>query len=186
MQKIDCFYLGKIVKPHGYKGGVSIFLDVDDASPYKGLDAVFTEVNGKLSPLLIKTVKINQKNQAIVQFDGVDTEEDAKFLSGRPLYLPLAALPKLKGNQFYYHEIVDFKVQDKNHGAIGTVVQVIDNAINPLIEGVFEGKNYLFPIIDQVILNVDRANQTLHIEMPPGLLELYMADPKSHNQAEDE
>jgi len=174
MTKDKCYYLGKIVKPHGYKGGVSVLLDVDDPSPYANLDAVFVEINNKLSPMLIKEVRLGIKTQAIFKFEEINSEDDAKFLANRALYLPLEALPELKENQFYYHEIIRYKVFDVQHGELGYVKNVLDLAVNPLIEAVVNDKEYLIPINDMVILKVDKKEQLITIKMPDGLLELYL------------
>jgi 16S rRNA processing protein RimM len=47
MQKSECFSLGKITKPHGLKGEVTIWLDVDVPENYIGLDALFLEITGQ-------------------------------------------------------------------------------------------------------------------------------------------
>jgi 16S rRNA processing protein RimM len=173
MHKDKCFNLGKIVKPHGYKGGVSVFLDVDDPYIYKDLEAVFVEINQKLIPLLIKSLRFGNKGQAIVTFDGVNNEEDVKHLVGRPLFLPLDFLPKLNEKQFYFHEIIGFEISDENKGNLGVVKDVFDNSANPLIEGNLNNTEFLFPINDEVIKKVDRTNKTLFICLPEGLYELY-------------
>ena len=46
MDKKDYYFLGKITKTSGFKGSLMFFFDVDDTSPYDGLEAVFVEVGG--------------------------------------------------------------------------------------------------------------------------------------------
>ena len=58
MNKQDCFYLGKIAKLHGYKGEVSLFLDVTNPEDYSRLDALFIEMDGVLVPFFIETLKM--------------------------------------------------------------------------------------------------------------------------------
>ena len=41
----DCFNLGYIAKLHGYKGEVSLFLDVTDPLDYKDLKLIYFEIN---------------------------------------------------------------------------------------------------------------------------------------------
>ena len=50
MEIKDCFQLGKITKPFGYKGEVVFFLDVDEPMDYAEMDSVFIEIGGKLLP----------------------------------------------------------------------------------------------------------------------------------------
>jgi len=62
MQKSECFSLGKITKPHGLKGEVTIWLDVDVPENYIGLDALFLEIKGQLVPYIIEELQVRGKN----------------------------------------------------------------------------------------------------------------------------
>ena len=55
------FYLGKIAKLHGYKGEVSLFLDVTNPSDYHQLERVFVDVDGVLIPFFIEHLKPKNK-----------------------------------------------------------------------------------------------------------------------------
>jgi len=172
MTKEQCFQLGKITKPFGYKGQVVFFLDVDTPDDYAGLDAVFVEVKGSLVPYFIKEIKIGG-NKATVTFDEISAEE-AQSLVGCNLFLPLDVLPKLDGNRFYYHEVIGWKVIDNEKGDIGTIASVIDYPAQALFQIMKNDKEILIPIIDQVIKRVDREEKTMYIEAPNGLIDLYL------------
>ena len=109
-----------------------------------------------------------------IKFEDVDTEDDADQLLKCELYLPLAALPKLEGNKFYYHEIIDFTVVDASFGIVGTITGVNDNTSQPLLEIDRDGIEILIPINDAIIKKVDREAKTIHIEAPDGLIDLYL------------
>lgn len=168
----DCFYLGKILKPFSYKGEVVLFLDVDEPMDYSELDGVYVSINKKLVLYTIKSIRINN-NKATVRFDEVEYE-DLERLLGRELYLPLELLPPLEGNKFYFHEIIGFEVIDSEKGNIGKIVGVYENAPQPLLSIDCEGKEILLPIIDEVILNVDRQAKQMNVKSPEGLIELYL------------
>lgn len=174
MTKEECYQLGKITKPFGFKGQVIFFLDVDDPMAYEGLESAFVEVKGALVPYFFKIINING-NKATVQFDDL-TAEQALALVGGDLYLPLSMLPKLTGNQFYFHEVEGFNVIDSQHGDIGTIRTVIDYPAQPLFQ-IFKGETeILIPIVDPVIDRVDRENKTIYITAPKGLIELYLGN----------
>ena len=172
LQQKDCYQLGKITKPFGYKGQVVFFLDVDCPDDYSGLDSVFVEVKGHLLPYFIKEIKING-NKAIVTFEDISTEE-AQSLIGSNLFLPLDLLPKLTGNRFYFHEVIGWRVVDNQKGDIGTIVSVIDYPAQPIFQIMKNEKEILIPIIDQVIKKVDRTEKVMYIEAPNGLIDLYL------------
>ncbi len=174
MNKADCFHLGYIAKLHGFKGEVSLFLDVTNPEDYRSLDAVFIEINNLLTPFFITSFKLKNKGFAAVKFEGVESENDARLILRNNVYLPESILPKLQGTNFYDHEIVGFTVIDSVHGNIGEMQQVIDLSANPLFQILKGTTEILVPIRDGVVTKVDRAKKELHIVSPPGLVELYL------------
>jgi 16S rRNA processing protein RimM len=174
MNKADCFHLGYVAKLHGFKGEVSLFLDVTNPEDYETLDAVFIEINGQLSPFFVEAFKLKNKGFAAVKFEGVDTEKDARIILRKNLFLPAQILPKLSGKNFYDHEVVGFKVIDTIFGEVGILESVIDLQVNPLIQIMNGSKEVLVPLIEGVVQEVDRKKKTLTITAPAGLIELYL------------
>ena len=109
-----------------------------------------------------------------VKFEDVNTEDEASFIMKSGIYLPLDLLPKLEGNQFYFHEIIGFTVIDRNFGTVGVVVNVNDAAAQPLFEIERGDKEIFIPLIDDFIKKVDRNNKEIQVETPEGLIELYL------------
>ena len=172
MTKEECFQLGRITKPFGYKGQVIFFLDVDDPEEYADLDAVFVDVKGHLMPYFIKEMNIKD-NKAIVTFDDISNEE-ALSLVGNELYLPLDLLPELTGNRFYFHEVIGWHVVDSEKVDIGTIRSVIDYPAQPLFQIMKNDTEILVPVIDPIIQKVDREKKTMFITAPNGLIDLYL------------
>lgn len=172
MTKEECYRLGNITKPFGYKGQMVFYLDVDSPEDYAELDSVFVETKTGLVPYFFKVDNING-NKAIVTFEDL-TPDEAHALAGHDLYLPLDLLPKLTGNQFYFHEVTGFRVVDSQYGDIGTLQTIIEYPAQPIFQINKEGKEILIPVIDPVIKQVDRKHKTLYITAPNGLIDLYL------------
>ncbi|MEN9699938.1 MAG: rRNA processing protein RimM [Bacteroidota bacterium] len=175
MQKEDCYYLGLIAKLHGFKGEVSLFLDVSDPAAYRGLDALFLDINGQLTPFFIQSFKLKNKGFAAVKFEGIETEDAARRLLKKAAYLPAEILPELDEVSFYDHEIIGYTVIDATHGSIGEVTDVIDMSANPLLQVMHNGKEILIPIFEGLVQKVGRKKKELYIKAPEGLIELYIA-----------
>lgn len=172
MNKSECFELGKIVKPFGYKGDVIFFLDVDDPSRYAHLDMVFVEINKQLIPYFIKIKNIKGQH-VTVSIQDVTTEQ-AHALIGHFLYLPLTKLPVLTGNHFYFHEIIGFTVHDEVCGNIGVIEGIIDQGPQPIFQINHNNTEILIPIVDHFIKFLDRVNKCIYINAPEGLIEFYL------------
>jgi len=175
MNKADCFHLGYVAKLHGYKGEVSLFLDVTNPDDYETLDAVFIEINGQLSPFFVASFKLKNKGFAAVKFEGVDSENDARILLRKNLFLPAKVLPKLTGKNFYDHEVEGFTVIDTIFGEVGIIESVIDLQVNPLLQIMKGSKEVLIPLIEGIVKEVDRKKKTMTITAPEGLIELYLS-----------
>jgi 16S rRNA processing protein RimM len=174
MKKADCYHLGYVAKLHGFKGEVSLFLDVSNPEEFQKLESVYIDINGLLTPFFITSYQLKPKGFASVKFEGVDSENDAKALQRKDLYLPLTTLPELSGVNFYDHEVVGFELVDLSHGLVGEIVQIIDLPVNPLIQVDAKGKEVLIPFVKDLIQKVDRENKKLHVKTPEGLLAIYL------------
>lgn len=173
MQKEDCYYLGKITKLHGFKGNLILHLDTDEPELYENMESVFVEANGILVPFFFEFIQPHSRGKMLVKFEDVSPEEAEKLIN-KDLYLPLETLPELGGNDFYYHEIIGFTLYDATNTEIGVIKNVNDSAAQALFEIEVNGKEVLIPVVDEWILEVDRKNKAILIQVPDGLLDLYL------------
>jgi 16S rRNA processing protein RimM len=174
MDKDDFFYLGKILKTYGSQGHLLIFLDVDDPVRYKNMETVFIGIENDRIPFSIEELELKQKNSAKIRFEDVHNAGDAEIFTGRELYLPVSMLPPLKGKKFYYHEVIGFTVFDKKYGNIGTITSILDLPQQLLMQIQYGSREILIPLVDKVLLKVDRSKKELHILAPEGLIEIYI------------
>ena len=171
----DYFYLGKVTKPHGYEGKVTIYLDTDEPQEYIDIELVHINMGGKLVPYFIESLSL-LNNKAVVSFMDVDDIEKAESLVKKELYLPISMLPELSGNKFYYHEIPGMIVVDKNFGELGPIKEVLEYPNQAVLQVFYKEKEVLIPISDDIILNVDREQNTITIIAPDGLLDVYLGE----------
>jgi len=175
MRKEDCFYLGKIVRKHSFRGEVVVKLDTDEPELYQELESVFVALGNNLVPFFIETISLQKGNQLRIRFEDVENEADADAIMGVELYLPLKFLPKLTGNKFYFHEIIDFDMEDVNYGYVGVITGVNDTSAQPLFEVNSNGTEVFIPMIDHFIKKIDRENRKIIVETPEGLIDMYLS-----------
>ncbi len=173
MRKDDCFYLGIITKQIGYKGLIDIFLDVDEPENYNNIDSVFVDFGTDLVPFFIEKIQL-KNNHATVKFEDIDINIIPALIK-KEVYLPLEFLPKLDGNKFYFHEIINFEIIDKNFGKIGYISSVLEYPAQSIFQVLTpDNKEVLIPIVDEIIVEVDRINKCILIDAPEGLIEMYI------------
>ena len=174
MRKEDCFYLGKIAKKFSFKGEVLAYLDTDQPELYENLESVFVEFNKNLVPFFIVSSSLHKNDFLRIRFEDMNTEEDADAIMNCPIYLPISMLPKLSGNKFYFHEVIGFEIEDKRVGVFGKIVSINDTTAQPLFEVKNGAVQLLIPMIDQFLVKIDRPNKKVLMDLPEGLIEMYL------------
>lgn len=170
----DSIYIGQIAKLHGYKGGVSLFLDVTHPEEYMDTESFFIEIDGILTPFFVESFKLKNKGFAAVKFQGIDTEQEAKSLLKKKVFIPETELRELDESNFYDHEVIGYEVEDVVKGEIGKVTAIADLKQNPLLVIEFKDKEILLPIFEGLIVKVDRKLKRLKVKAPDGLIDLYL------------
>ncbi|MDQ3046210.1 MAG: ribosome maturation factor RimM [Bacteroidota bacterium] len=174
MTRNECFNLGYISRRVGNHGEVAFVLDVDDPGRYRKMESVFVELNHSLVPFFIKKIQI-KGNIATVQIDGIDSIDRAEELVKSGLFLPMDSLPKLKGKKFYFHELPGYTVSDKNHGAIGTIEEVLDFPQQSIFKIKHGSHEILIPAKEEFIISIDRKTKHIEVAAPEGLIDLYIS-----------
>ena len=172
MRKEDCFFLGTVVAKYSFKGELLIKLDTDDPKAYLSLQSFLIEQESKLIPCFTTKVRLHKSQLLRVSLEDVKSEKQADLMIGKSVYLPLDELPKLEDNQFYFHEIIGYKVIDSMQGQIGTITGVNDTSSQVLLEVEYNGRQILIPLVDELIQQLDKQQKQLYLSIPEGLLDL--------------
>lgn len=173
MTKNDCFFFGKITKTHGLKGEITVKLDVANPEDFKDLRYLLIEDRGNLIPYFIENQKING-DKMIVQLQDVKRVEQAVTFMGKAVFLPNEFMPELDEDDFYYKEIIGFKMIDELKGEIGEISDVLEYPTQAVIQVMKDGKEILIPIHDDIIQKVNKKAKTLTVKAPEGLIDMYL------------
>lgn len=172
--KKECFNLGVLTKPHGLDGEMLLFIDADEPANYRDMDGFFVERGDRLVPYFVDAMRPHGK-RFVVQLEGVN-HETALQLAGLKVYLPLDQLPALDDRTFYFHEVMGWSCVDAETGTLlGFIEAVRDDGPYPLLVTKTDlGVECVVPLPDHVKVEVNRKAMQLTVELPPGLLELYL------------
>ncbi len=113
----------------------------------------------------------------MVYFDSIVDRTQAEKLEGHYCLVPRAVLPE-GFDQQEGSGLVGFNVVDEQAGAVGIVVDVLENPAHPLLEvrpqaeGTQQAESVFIPLVDEFIAEVDPKTNTLTMSLPDGLLEL--------------
>jgi 16S rRNA processing protein RimM len=107
----------------------------------------------------------------LVAFDGVADRDAAEALVGARLLIHAADLPPAAEGEFYYHEVTGFSVETAAGEPLGTIAETFTTGLNDVWVVRNGQREYLIPVIADVVRTFDRDAGRVVIEPMPGLLD---------------
>lgn len=170
IKKEEVFKIGVINKPHGVKGEVSFSFTDDIFDRVEDCDYLILMMDGILVPFFWEEYRFKSDNVALVKFEGIDTAERARMFTNVEVYFPKKYMDE-QDEITSWNFFVGFQVNDVRHGALGEIVDVDDATMNVLFVIEKEGEELLLPAHEEFILDLDKKNRVLTVEVPEGLLD---------------
>ncbi len=164
----DVYKIGKLGKTHGVRGEISFLFD-DDVFDRTDADYLILRVDGILVPFFIEEYRFKSDANTIVKFDGIDTQERARELTGCDVYFP-RSLAEGDDGDISWSILVGFDILEAQSGkAVGRIAAIDDSTMNILFE-LEDG--HLVPASEDLITAIDQEARTITMHIPEGLLEL--------------
>ena len=162
----DVYKIGRIGKPHGIGGEVTLRFS-DDV--FDRVDAAYLVlmVDGILVPFFIEEYRFRSEEVALVKFEDIDTMDRAAELTGCDVFFP-RHLADIDNDVLTWSQIVGYDIVDVASGkVIGRIESVDESTINVLLE-LADGT--LIPAVDEFIDDIDHEARKLFMSLPDGLL----------------
>ena len=149
MKKKKFLEIGQIVNTHGLKGEVRVDPWCDGPEFLCRFKTLYLK-NG--DTVTVERSRV-QKNVAVMKLKGVDTVEQADLLRRTVLYVDRNDV-KLDEGVFFVQDIIGCEVRDADSGSVyGSVTDVLKTGANDVYQiADANGKEYLIPVIDEVVL----------------------------------
>ena len=164
----EVYKIGKLGKVHGIKGEISFLFD-DDVFDRMDADYLILDIDSILVPFFIEEYRFKTDSNALMKFEGIDTMERARELTGCDVYFP-REMSETDEEHLSWAQIVGYSLIDANTSKeAGKITAIDDSTINILFE-LEDGK--LIPASEELITNVDTKNHQIEINWPEGILEL--------------
>lgn len=153
---------GKIVGTHGIKGEVRIDPWCDSPEFLCCFKRLYLDESGET---FVDVKSRPHKNITLTKIKGVDTIEDAERLRGKIVYINRNDIELEEGVNFV-QDLIGLEIRDADNGTVyGKLTDVIYTGANDVYEITDDnGKKYLAPVIDEVIVetNVDEGYVLIH------------------------
>jgi len=173
----DLVMIGEIVKPHGIRGEVKVYSYSEQPENFKNYKKVLLQKPSGSGTEIYKVVKSRMLSKlAILQLEGVATREAAEALQGCTVWLKKADIPELESDEYYWHQLIGLQVFTDTGRELGKVASLFTTKAHDVLVVNGGGQEYLIPVKDEIIKEIDDRSGKLLITPPSGLLEAYEED----------
>ncbi|CCY71683.1 ribosome maturation factor RimM [Clostridium sp. CAG:921] len=165
---MNSILIGKIVNVHGIKGEVKIYTYTDDIKNLSKLKKMYFDKNMQDEHKVLSS-KI-QNNMLIVKFEGIDDVDVANKLRDTDVYTKKEEIKQK--DTYYIEDLISCEViKLEDESLIGKVAYVFSTGANDVLEiDLVDGKKVYFPMIKDVIKNVDIENKKIFVSVMEGLM----------------
>lgn len=168
--------VGRIGKPHGLRGEVTIDVRTDEPERRFAPGAVLRvePPRGSASPLRTLTVQSSRWHQSVllVRFEELTDRSTAETARGILLHadLPVDATPE-DPDEFYDHQLIGLAAYDVDGTALGEVTGLVHGGAQDLLTiRTPDGRDALVPFVKPLVPEVDVAAGRVVIADRPGLV----------------
>jgi len=166
--------VGRLRKPHGLKGDVSIFplTDTPEAVFGPGKEVLVLNLAGEVAarPLRIHHAR-GYHREWLIKFDGVDSREHLEPYRDHLLAVPEDQLPGLAEGEVRLADLVGFAVRNPAGDAMGVVTNVYEFPSGITLEIQGPKREFLLPFRKAFVPETHREARVLVVDPPAGLLD---------------
>lgn len=165
----EVYKIGRVGKPHGIKGELSVQVD-DDVFDRVDAEYLVLSIDGILVPFFMEEYRFKSDEVVLVKFCDIDTQERARELTGCEVFFPRALAEQDEDSELSYAALVGYTLVDAaSKKPVGTIAYVDEQTINIMFE-LEDGT--LIPCPEELIEEIDTENHTVSMVIPEGIIDL--------------
>jgi len=170
--------IGKLVATHGIKGELILEHAVGEKLRRGALDQIkvlfLEQVKGAYIPYFVEKLSVKNTGEWLVKLEETDTKEAARLLTRKNAWIERAVFDEL-ADGFQPVSLIGYLVINRGE-VLSEVEEVIEQPHQILLKITYKEKEVLIPLHTETLKKVDPMTRKLHVELPDGLLEIYLED----------
>ena len=164
--------VGRIGRPHGVRGEVTVEVRTDDPDLRFVTGAVLRTDPADRGPLTISGRRWH-RDVLLLTLEGIESREAAEEVRNTELLVEVADLPSLEDpDDFYDHQLVGLSARLTDGSVLGEVAAVRHEGADLLVIRRPDGGELLVPFVTAIVPTVDLDGGFVVVDPPEGLLEL--------------
>lgn len=167
----DMLRVGVFANTHGIRGEIKVFPTTDDVTRFKKLKTLYLDKGTELMKLEVSSVRFF-KNMVIMKFKGIDNINDIEKYKGKDLLIERKQAVPLQKNEYFICDIIGSNVVTEKGEEVGTLKEVLQTGANDVyVVKTKEGKEVLFPVIDECVLDINTEEKVVTVRLMPGIMD---------------
>lgn len=159
--------IGKLRRPHGVRG--EIMMDVLTDFPERLKPGLQLFVGPDYIPLQLRSQRSHGQT-LLMSFEGYNSPEKVGELRNQIVYATAFDLPELEEDEYYFHELLGLDVVAETGESLGKLTEILETGANDVyVVQPDNGPEILLPATEEVILDIDLEQGTMHVNLLPGL-----------------
>ncbi|GFH35472.1 ribosome maturation factor RimM [Streptomyces pacificus] len=164
--------VARIGRAHGVKGEVTVEVRTDEPELRLAPGAVLGTEPASAGPLTIETGRVHS-GRLLLRFEGVRNRDGAEALRNTLLIAEIdpEVLPE-EPDEYYDHQLMDLDVVLADGTEIGRITEISHLPSQDLfIVERPDGSEVMIPFVEQIVTEIDLAEQRAVVDPPPGLVD---------------
>ncbi|NNG34594.1 ribosome maturation factor RimM [Nakamurella aerolata] len=176
--------VGRIGRPHGIRGEVTVEVRTDDPQARFAAGSVLFTDPAAAGPLRVEGSRMSGQIR-LVAFAGVSDRDGAEALRGLRLLVDTDDLPQSQDpDEYYDHQLIGLTVRDRSGAVLGEITDVLHPPAAPVLQVGTEAGEVLVPFVAAIVPEVDVAGGFCVVDPPEGMFSP-QADPDDAPDAAD-
>jgi 16S rRNA processing protein RimM len=165
----DIFAIGRVVKPNGLKGGMTVVSYLESDEALHGMGEVFLrKESGREIAFRVRSISAKKK-AFVLKVEGIEDAEAAGRWTGAEVLASSFMLKKLPAGEYYWKDIVGLRVVTEEGRHLGHIETIFPTGSNDVYVCTGGEREILLPAVEDVVRQIDVDNGTMVVRLYKGL-----------------
>jgi len=157
--------IGQVAGPFGVKGEIKIRSFAESFDVFERSSVLFFDD----TPFKVLRIRMH-KGAALVFAEGVESRDDAAKLAGKLVKTEAENLPPKGEDEYFWFELIGMKVCTGEGRELGHITRITPTGANDVLHVEGPAGEVLLPMIEDVVVSVDIANNIMIVDPLEGLI----------------
>ena len=162
MNSKDLVPIGLIVKHHGLKGDLKVFLYNEDSKTLVSGITIWIKNQNNFNAYDVELIK-GSKSKFLIKIKDLNNRESCSFLLKKEIYVSRFDFPDINEDEFYVNDVIGFNVQDDTGKVYGFLKDILLIASKEVLLVEYQNKEIMIPNVENFVKLFDFENKIVII-----------------------